>query len=195
MEIMGDWGSAQYITSQVFTGVAYILLAATYFITTRWKQLATTMTSNVTMGIGFALLGGWVAVGMVVVALARDTVSSIINVRREKKSTTEQMKNTRSDWAWLALWISAITVIMLFTHEGFMTMFAYFATLTFTISIWQKNPLIYRLLGVLVGIFWIIYNVVIHSFVGMTLESALLIFVIAGTIVYIKNMKNKSIKK
>lgn len=56
--MIGDWTSATYIASQAFVTLAYILLAATYFITNRNKQLVTTMTSNVVMGVGFALLNG-----------------------------------------------------------------------------------------------------------------------------------------
>jgi len=56
--IMGDWTSATYITSQVFITIAYVLLAATYFINNRWKLLATVITSNAIMGVGFLFLGG-----------------------------------------------------------------------------------------------------------------------------------------
>ncbi|MCL2748592.1 MAG: YgjV family protein [Alphaproteobacteria bacterium] len=186
---MGDWLSTQYITSQVFVSIAYLLLASTYFITQRRRLLLTVITSNTSMGIGFALLGGWVAVGMCIIAICRDIVSDIINSRR---SPADKMKITKSDWWWLALWISLFTTVMAFTQTGFMTLFAYFATMTFTISIWQKNQFIYRFLGIFVGIFWITYNVVVKSFMGITLESALLIFVIAGLIQYcIKERKSK----
>ena len=195
MEIMGDWNSNTYIASQIFMAIAYILLAATYFITTRWKQLATIMTSNVNMGIGFALLGGWVGVGMVIVALTRDTVSSIINKRREKLSKSAQMKNTRADFMWLAVWITGITVATAITYAGPWSLTAYFATFAFTISIWQKNPYIYRLLGILVGVLWIIYNVMLQSLFGTVLESILLLFIIAGLIMFIKNNKKPTAKK
>ncbi len=56
--MMGDWGSATYVASQIFVTIAYILLAATYFITSRNKQLTTTISSNLVMGVGFALLNG-----------------------------------------------------------------------------------------------------------------------------------------
>ena len=183
---MGDWTSATYITSQVFVSIAYILLAMTYFITSRHKQLLTTISSNVTMGVGFFLLGGYVAVAMCAIAICRDIASSIINSRR---APAELMKNTKLDWALLVLWIALFTTATALTQHGFMTLFAYFATMTFTVSIWQKNPLIYRFLGIFVGIFWIIYNVVVKSLMGVTLESALLIFVVAGLISYLKSQK------
>ena len=186
---MGDWSSTQYIISQVFVSAAYILLAATYFITHRHKLLLTTITSNITMGIGFVLLSGWVAVAMCIIAICRDITSSILNARRKPE---DKMKNTRLDWVLLGVWVSAFTIATVLTQQGFMTLFAYFATTTFTISIWQKNPFVYRLLGVLVGIFWIIYNVVVESFMGVTLESVLLVFVIIGLVTYCRKMKTAS---
>jgi hypothetical protein len=185
---MEDFASTQYIISQVFVTIAYGLLAMTYFVTKRWQQLAITITSNVSMGIGFVLLGAWVAVPMCIIAICRDITSSIIN---SKRPASAQMKNTKLDWGLLVLWLTMMTVATIFTQTGFMTLFAYFATITFTISIWQKNPLIYRALGVLVGVFWIIYNVVVTSVMGITLESVLLVFVIIGLIKYCINSKDK----
>lgn len=181
--IMGDWGSAHYITSQIFISVAYMLLAFSYFIRARTKLLGTIITSNLLMGVGFLLLNAWVGLGMCLVATARDIVSEII---WNKRNPADRDKITRSDWWLLGLWLAAISAITLFTMDGFPTLFAYFATMCFTISIWQKNGLVYRLLGIAVGAFWIIYNIVISSFMGLTLESALLVFVIFGLAAYIK---------
>lgn len=183
---MGDWGSATYVTSQVFVSIAYALLAATYFITGRQKQLATVITSNVTMGIGLLLLGGYVGVGMCLVAISRDLVSNAIHRR---KKAGDKDKILRTDWWWLALWTALLTIVTIFTADGFASLFAYFATLTFTISIWQKNGFIYRLMGILVGLLWMIYNIYLQSFMGTLLESALLIFVIAGFITYSRKQK------
>ncbi|MDR1361538.1 MAG: YgjV family protein [Rickettsiales bacterium] len=181
--IIGDWSSATYITSQVFVSLAYLLLAFSYFIHTRPRLLGTAITSNLFMGIGFLLLNAWVGLGMCVVAICRDIVSEIIWYKRKP---ADKEKITRSDFWLLGLWVSLFSAITFLTMDGFPTLFAYFATMCFTISIWQKNGLIYRLLGVPVGVFWIIYNIVVSSFMGLILESGLLIFVIAGLAVYIK---------
>lgn len=190
---MEELWTTQYIISQIFIVMAYCLLALTYFITKRWQQLSITIASNVAMGVGFALLGAWLAVPMCVIAICRDITSSIINARR---SPEQQMKNTKLDWGLLILWIVALTVAMIFTQEGFWTLFAYFSTITFTISIWQKNPLVYRILGVLVGIFWIVYNIAVMSVAGIALESVLLVFVIVGLVRYcVKNLPSGTKKK
>lgn len=190
--MIGNWDSANYIYSQIFITIAYLLLALSYFITSRRKLLATTISSNVIMGTGFTLLGGWVGVCMCIIAISRDITSTIINRNRKLE---DREKTTRLDWWLLGLWISLFTTATLLTANNFLEMFAYFATLTFTVSIWQKNGFIYRLLGIFVGIFWIIYNVAVVNFMDITLESALLLFVILGFITYIKNQKKLKIKK
>ena len=139
---------------------------------------------------GFILLGGWVALAMCAIAICRDITSSIINAHRSEK---EQMKITKSDWLFLALWSGAFTIATIFTSSGFLTLFAYFATMTFTVSIWQKNPLVYRILGIFVGVFWITYNIALSSLMGVILESSLLIFVIAGLIMFVRKTKNNKL--
>lgn len=123
---------------------------------------------------------------MCIIAIARDITSALID---KKRKAADKQKTTKTDWWLLALWVGLLTGASALTFNGFVSLFAYFATLTFTVSIWQKNGFIYRLLGIFVGIFWIIYNAAIHSFMGLTLESALLIFVIFGFVKYIKQNK------
>lgn len=183
---MGDWDSAQYITSQFFILAAFALQAITYFVTRRGKQLSTMILSNMCMGIGYALLGGWIGVYMHIIAITRDVTSNIINNRR---APVDKNKTTRLDWWLLALWIGLLTITSVFTANGFVSLFTYFATVTFTISIWQKNVFIYRLLGIFVGIFSIIYQAFLQSFVGTTLASVMLVFVIIGFIKYLCDYK------
>jgi hypothetical protein len=174
---MGDWGSSTYIYSQIFVALAYLCLFATYQIKSRSKLLATTITSNILMGGGFILLNAWVGLAMCCVAICRDVVSEILN---HKRSEQTRAKNTKLDWGLLTIWATALIALTVLTEEGWVTWFALFATLTFTVSIWQKNVLVYRVLGIFVGIFWIIYNVGVESFFGITLESVLLVGVIIG---------------
>ncbi|MCL2439341.1 MAG: YgjV family protein [Alphaproteobacteria bacterium] len=185
---MGDWSSGTYIASQVFVAISYILLAATYFIHQRTKQLATSIASATTVGISWIFLGAWNGVALAVIAICRDITSSVIYARRPPP---ERNINTRLDWWLLALWLSLFTISAVVIWQGVWYLFAYFATMTFAISIWQKDPLVYRALGILVGIFWIVYNIAIKSDVGLWLESVLLLFVIAGFFSYWKKHRKK----
>jgi hypothetical protein len=174
---MGDWNSSVYITSQVFVCLAYILLFATYQIKGRSLMLGTTITSNILMGTGFILLGAWTGLAMCAVAICRDVVSEIFNRKRSEKDRTKILP---IDWLLLALWVILLVGLTMFTESGWITWFALFATLTFTISIWQKNVLFYKVCGILVGIFWIIYNFGAENLFGIILESILLVGVIIG---------------
>ena len=186
---MGDWTSATYITSQIAVVIAYILLASSYFIKSRSKLLLTAIGSNTGEGIAWVLLGGWVGVWMCIIAIARDIVAHIVQGRR---TPAQNAKIMRADWWWLGLWTLLFAVsTILFNHidSSGLGWLAFLTTMIFTISIWQKNIFIYRLLGIFVSIGWIIYNFLLNSVFGWTLESILLIFVIAGLITYLRNQK------
>ena len=185
---MGDWTSTIYIISQVFCILAYVGYGYSYLIKNRALILIVVMASNVSLGIAFGLLAAWVGLGMCAVAVARDIVSFFLNAKRKEE---DKKRITKLDCALLALWVTIITVITAFTYDGPLSLFAFFATFTFFISIWQKNVFIYRLLGVFVGIFWIVYHVFVQSVVSLALESALLLAVIVGLGLYIYQSKNK----
>ena len=69
----------------------------------------------------------------------------------------------------------AISIISaIYTYEGFLSLMSVFATMLYTYSVWQKKISIYKILGIPVGIIWIIYNIYIASIFGIILEIALL---------------------
>ncbi|MDR2902643.1 MAG: YgjV family protein [Lactobacillales bacterium] len=188
---MPDWTSTQYIISQILISAAYIFIAASYFMTSRFKILLAIIASNLMMGIGFGLLAGWVGVMMCAIAICRDVTSAVIDIVRTPNGC---IKNTAFDWCLLAVWTSAFTVAAIMTQEGFMSLFAYFSTMTFTVSIWQKNPFIYRVLGVFSTVFWVIYNIAVASVMGAILETILLFFVIGGLVAYWRDMRTKAVR-
>jgi len=175
--------------------LSYICGAATYFIRRRPLLLVATITSNILGGIiAFSLLGEWSGLGVCAVAIVRDTVSYFVNQKRKEE---EKNKITKLDCLWLAVWISALIVITVFTQNGILSWFYCFGSLVFTISIWQKNLLVYKLLGLIVGVFWIIYFVYVTppNFFGIILESVLRLAVIAGLIIYFVNAKKEKSKQ
>lgn len=183
---MGDWDNPAYIISQIFIALAYLCLFATYQIKGRSLMLGITITSNILMGIGFILLNAWVGLAMCFVAICRDVVSEILNRKRSKEDC---LRTTKLDWGLLLVWVAALIALTIVTENGWVTWFALFATLTFTLSIWQKNVLIYKILGIFVGVFWIIYNIGVENVFGIFLESVLLVGVMIGLTGYL--LKNK----
>ncbi|MCL2629159.1 MAG: YgjV family protein [Alphaproteobacteria bacterium] len=181
---MGDWGSAVYVTSQILQGLAYLLLMFTFFIISRKLQLAAVIIASVFMGAGFLLLGGGMGAAVLGVAVCRDVTSYYLNGARKPE---DRSKITKSDWWLLALWATLASALSLFAYHGLPSLFAYFGMMSFTVAIWQKNQAIYRILGVLAAVFWIIYNVVLDSFVGTVLEGVFLLSAVMGLILYLKN--------
>jgi len=103
------------------------------------------------------------------------------------------MKTTHLDFGWLVVWLSLLTVATWFTQTGLWSLFAYFCVVTYTISIWQKNIFIYRLLGIFTVLLEILYNVGLKNISGVVYGTILLMFVIAGFVSYIKDRKSKNL--
>lgn len=185
---MGDWGSIQYIISQVFIILSFVLFTLTYFMKKRNIILLSCILGNLLMGIGYSLLYAWVGVCMCIVAIFRDSVSAAIN---KKRSPEDKNKITKLDWILLAVWVVALVVPTVLTEEGFLTWFALFGTMAFTVSVWQKNILVYKILGVASAICWVVYNIAVKNFFGLILEACLLVGVIIGLVLYLTKSKKK----
>ena len=181
---MGDWQSSTYILSQILTFVGNALIGYSFFLNRRIALLLVTLAANIFITVAYGFLGGWVGVGVICVEIARDIVSFISDKRKENRNSTT---NTRFDSVMLAIWVTALIVITIFTQDGFLSWFALFATLTFTVGIWQKNQLIFLICAVASEVFWIVYNVVVESAVGLGWEIVLFIAAIAGLWLFLHN--------
>lgn len=184
---MSDLLTTQFIISQALILIYYALFVSTYYIKGYRKRLLAMMIGNVFMIISYALLGAWTAVPVLIIAICRDTVSIIISNRLLKTPGKKSEPNV----GLLILWLSALTIATTFTYQGPLSLFIYFAVMTFTISSWQKSPLVYRVMGIISSIFVIVYNVAVMNIAGIVLEFATLIFIIVGLVRFIANNKSK----
>lgn len=176
--------SLTYILSQVFTIINYALLGVTYYAKDRKKILVIGFLSIVANAIAYILLNAWTGVAMCVVALIRN----IIFWMDEKKNGKRETIN-KKDIIILVILYSTIIVSTIFTYDGFLSLLSVFATSTYTFSVWQKKTNVYKLLGIPVGILWILYNVYVKSIFGIILESILLICSISGYLLERKKCK------
>jgi len=55
------------------------------------------------------------------------------------------------------------------------------ATMIYTISIWQKNTKVYRLLGIPIGVAGMLYSVYIKSILGIVFEGFSFISAVIGS--------------
>ena len=144
--------------------------------------------SLVANGISYVFLSAWSGLAMCILALVRDIVFLI-----QDKYSNNRDKITWIDWVILIVLYIIAGVSAVFTFDGFWSLMSVFATCLFTLSVWQKSPKVYRFLGCIVSVFWIIYNIFIWSPFGLVLECVLLVFEIVGTVkAYLKSEKDTS---
>lgn len=165
-----------YILSQIFTIINYLLLAMTYYVKNRKKILIISFMSLLANTIAYILLNAWTGVAMCLVALIRN----IIFLIGEHKNKVNKI--TKKDIIILIILYIISIISAIFTFEGYLSLLSVFATMLYTYSVWQKNPKTYKLLGIPVGILWILYNLYVKSLFGTILESALLVCSTSGYI-------------
>jgi hypothetical protein len=163
-----------YIISQIVTIVFYGLFAYSYLLKTQRSILIVSTLAVLLNAVAFVLLGAWSGVAMCVVALVR-------NLMRYKSE-----KIGGSLW-FLLLVFAAIIALSIPTFDGFWSLMPALAAATYSYSVWQKKPIIYKLCGLPVGVVWIIYNIFIGSIFGVLLEAGLTIFALVGFVRDIKN--------
>ena len=181
-----EW-SVVYILSQVFTIITYGLLALTYYAKDRRKVLILNFLSLIVNGLAYIFLSAWSGFAMCIVALIRN----IIFLMDEKKNGKRENVNKTDIVILIILYLISI-IFAIFTYEGFLSLLSVFATCLYTFSVWQKKTNIYKLLGIPIGILWILYNIYIKSIFGIILETLLLICSTTGYFLEVK--KEKSVK-
>lgn len=173
-----------YILSQLFTIIMYTLLGITYYTKDRTKILFLSILSNTSCGIAYLLLGAWSGLSMCLIAVSRE----LVNIIDEKKNGKRDYIN-KFDIVFLIILYTLCIISAILTFEGLLSLVSIIATMIYTYSIWQKNPTIYKICGVPVGILWVIYNLYVKSIFGVILEATVLICSISGY--YLDYKKNK----
>lgn len=178
--------TATYIISQIFTIITYILLALTYYAKNRKTVLIISFLSIVANGIAYIFLNAYTGLAMCIVALVRNIIFMIDERKNGKKE-----KNDKRDIITLIILYTISIVSAIFTYDGFLSLLSVFATMLYTYSVWQKKTNIYKLLGIPIGILWILYNIYINSIFGIALETILLICSTTGYILEMKKVEKK----
>ena len=172
-----------YVFSQVLIIITYILICRTYFLKNRNKILITNIIAHIFQGLSFLLLNGFTGSAMQLVYIFRDSFFVIDEKNREDN------KLTKRDFLILLLFLLIILILTIFTYDGFGSLLSVFATIISTIAIWQKKTKYYKMLGIPVSVLWVLYYIFLRSIFAIVLESILLISIIIGFILEIKNNK------
>ena len=175
-----------YVISQIFVIISYVLLAGTYFYKDRKKILIMSFGAVASNAIGFIFLGAWSGVVMSLIAMTRN----IIFLYRGNDKKINYI-----DFIILGVLYAISIVSASLTYTGILSLFSMLGTMIYTYSAWQKNPKVYKLLGIPASLCWIIYNIYVASVFGYILEGILLVFEIIGTVKAFKiDKKEENIK-
>jgi hypothetical protein len=178
-----NWGIT-YILSQVFTVIMYVLLAITYYAKDRKKVLILSFLSLIANILAYVFLDAWTGVAMCVVALIRNIIFLV-----DEKKNGKRDEITKKDIIILIILYDILIISTVFTYDEFLSLLSVFATMLYTYSVWQKKTIVYKFLGIPIGVLWILYNIYVQSLFGIILESILLICSITGYIAELKNSK------
>ena len=160
-----------YLLSQIIVIVATIFIAFTYFIKNRKKILILFILYSIFYGIHYLLLNATTGFLMNLVSIIRN----IIFYKQE-------INNKQNSKIFLVVLFSIIILFTLCSYKDYYSLISMSASLISTYSIWQKSPIIYRILAVIVSICFIIYAIHINSVFAIITEVFLLTTEIIGLI-------------
>lgn len=176
--------TTMYVLSQIFTIITYILLAITYYAKDRKTVLTISFLSLIANGLAYAFLNAYTGLAMCFIALIRNIIFLI-----DEKKNGKSEKITKKDIVILiVLYVIAIGFAVI-TYDGPLSLLSVLATMLYTYSVWQKKTEVYKMLGIPIGIFWILYNLYVKSIFGIILETILLICSTTGYILEKKKSK------
>lgn len=178
--------SVPFIISQILVAISYIFTAITYAIKNRRWLLFYSFLSLVMLGASYCLLSAWSGLAMMGLSILRN----IIFLIQDKVEGAKGDKITKSDWIVLFVLVAIQIVLSWQTYNGPLSLLSVFATLLYTISIWQKNITIYNILGILCSLAWISYDIYVYSPLAIFCEIILLVVMIVNLILkYVKKMQ------
>ena len=173
-----------YVLSQIFVIINAALLMATYQLKTRKSILVVSFLALFANGVVYTLLSAWSGLAMVFVAMTRNIIFML-----DEKKNGKSNNITGKDIIILIILYTISIISAVFTYQGVLSMMSVVATMLYTYSVWQKKTNVYKILGIIIEIIWIIYNIYIRSIMGIVLEVLLLISVIIGLIREYKSKK------
>ncbi len=176
-----------YVLSQIFTIITYVLLAMTYYAKNRKAVLTISFASLITNGLEYVFLSAYSGLAMCIVALIRNIIFLVDEKKNSKRDT-----NTKKDVVILVILYIISIASAVFTYDGFLSLLSVFATMLYTYSVWQKKTNIYKLLGMPIGVLWILYNIYVQSLFGVILEAILLVCSMTGYILEMRNNRKES---
>lgn len=176
-----EW-STGYIISQVFVALAVLSLALSVCTKNRILILLFGLCNSIFFGLQYFFL--------------KEYAGAILNfigiVRAIWYYFNDKFEASRG-WRLVSLFTCLIFLIVgdILSFGKWYSIFPLIATVTFTIGIWQKNILFYRISIVIVETFGVLYNVMCKSLLGVIFESILFVIAIISVIKYLLAARRK----
>ncbi len=171
-----------FVLSQILTVLAYAFYGLSFLKSERKKIVVVNLIGVIVNAIAFVFLGAWTGLAMSFVS----TMRAIYSLLTEKDGVKP---NPKRDLAVLIITCATSIAISIPTYNGAICIMPVIGSLLYNYSIWQKDPLVFKLLGIPVAITWAFYNAYIGSVFGVILEGVLSLFSIYGYVTATKAAK------
>lgn len=157
-----------YITSQIITILMFLLIGLSYYQKKRDIILLCNIFAQICQIVSTLLLKGITGALMSIVMLISYYIMYIdykFNHKKSKKRDT------------LILFSSLVIIVLITitTFNGYAGLIVGIATAILLLSLWQRNLKIYKYLGVIATLLWLIYYNSLKSFFGVILNGVLII--------------------
>ena len=163
------------IAAQVFGAFGMAALFMSYQQTQRKKLIGCKLTADVMWVVHYLLLG---AIG--------GAIPNFVGIFRElvfMRRSDSNAKWTRSPLV-PGCFIAINFILALLKWETAMNLLPLCASAAFTIALWAKNPKLTRMIGAPVSTAFLIYDLIVGSWIGAVNESVAIISIISS---YIRN--------
>lgn len=179
----------EYIISQIFVCLTYIMLGITYLTTKRTNILVFSLIALFCNGVHYTLLGAWAGLGVVLIAVLRNI---LFLIQQRIKVLDNYIID---DWLILIVLMVISVITAVFTYDSIFSLFSIAGSIIYTISVWQKNIKAYRILGLISSALSLVYFIYIASIFAIILEGIMFVFMLVATIIFFKKENSKMANK
>lgn len=169
-----------YYISQAVVVLAALITAWTYFMKKQAWICAFCSLASVLFAVQYGLLGAWSGCASNVVA-AIGYVVFYLYARKGKETPS--------------LIFMSLLVVLICTgcvgFDGYLSVMGLCSGSLFLYSVWQKNNLIYKILGIITCAIFAVYNGLYRSWFGMAVEVALIVVDFVAVIKFAIEAKKK----
>ena len=147
------WLTLTFLASQIFAGIALILSVLSFQFKERKQIILFFIIAAVCTGLHYFLLARYVAAVLIVIWIVRFVCSYY-----------------STQWYWKYIFIALFAVATVFFYKDYYDVLIFAAMTISTISSFRKDDYSLRLLMMLATVIAILYNVLIFSPIGTTLQ-------------------------